>query len=390
MITSLNTFLTAIRVQIRNHTLPKKITLPVLLLLAVCSAFGQDGRSYKNIQGRYGGTSDGIYLFEDSSFLLYGYATMVFGKYNIEKELLSFYPDKPEQVFTVYARNDKTIKGIRLAFGGFERGTTLIRFDEAPVKRVFNKNANCFSAPFVYDTAYHPKQIALSHHLEALWRLPETKKEPGSFRFPVTHNDYILVYHQPDRYHDPFKGRILTKEGILLLETTLTSRQFEKQEEAPDNLEEVTQLKTAYEQSRRNETVIMYTNDRYRPFEEPDTADYTYDGASNQYISKEVFDKKKDYTLYKSEDYNADLVLRKYTRIKLEAIEKIHNAEKTDPHSLFYTTCEEPEKSYKYNNIKETAIDDKVAPVPTLAAPVPVDGALKIPHKKNEDNKRRN
>lgn len=350
----------------------KKISIFVLLLFTFFAVFAQSNTAYKNIQGRYGGTSDGIYLFEDSTFLLYGYATMVFGKYTLEKGLLSFYPDKPEQMFSVYARTDTAIKGIRLAFGGFERGSTFIRFDEAPVKRVFNEHANCFAAPFVYDTAYHPKQITLSHHLDAPWRLPETEKEPACFLLPVKATDYILVYHQPDRYHDLFKGRIITKEGGMLLESTLTSRQFAKQEEAPDRLKEVIQLKTEYEQSRGNEAV-MYTNDRYRPFEEPDTAAYVYDAASNQYISKQVFDKRKDYSRYKSNDYHSDDVLRKYTRVKLLVVDKNDAEEKTDPHSLFYTTCEEPEKSYKYKGIPETPVSHKAPLVPAVAAPVLTD-----------------
>ncbi|MCD2424009.1 hypothetical protein LQ567_14620 [Niabella pedocola] len=372
MITILNTLLSATAVPIRNHILYKQITSFLLLLLIFCTAYGQSGHSYKQLQGRYGGTSDGIYLFEDSTFLLYGYATMVFGKYTLEKELLLFYPDKPDQVFSVYARNDTAIKGIRLAFGGFERGHTFIRFDEAPVKRVFNEHANCFSAPFVYDTVYHPQQIMLSHQLDAPWRLPQTGKEPGGFLLPVKANDYILVYHQPDRYHDPFRGCIVTQEGVLLLATTLTSRQFAKQEEAPDQLREVIQLKADYKQSRGSETV-MYTNDRYRPFEEPDTAAYTYDAASNQYISNQVFDKKKDYNRHKSSDYHDDGVLRKYTRVTLQAIDKNDAEAPTDPRSLFYTTCEEPEKSYKYKGIPEIPVTDKAPLTPAPAAPVLTD-----------------
>ncbi|MBO9591572.1 MAG: hypothetical protein J7599_01605 [Niabella sp.] len=372
MIIILNTFLLPIPAQIRSYPLYKKIILPVLLLLTLYTGYGQSDHSYKQLQGRYGGTSDGIYLFEDRTFLLYGYATMVFGKYTLEKELLSFYPDKPEQVFSVYARKDTAIKGIRLAFGGFERGSTFIRFDEAPVKRVFNEHANCFSAPFVYDTIYHPRQITLSHQLDAPWRLPKTGKGPNSFLLPVQANDYILVYHQPDRYHDPFKGRIITKDGILLLATTLTSRQFAKQEDAPDQMTEVAELKAAYARSRGSETV-MYTNDRYRPFEEPDTAAYTYDAGSNQYISNQVFDKKNNYTLYKSNDYHSDAVLRKYTLVRLVETDKSDPGAKADPYPLFYTTCEEPEKSYKYKGIPEAPVTGKAPLIPTVAAPVPTD-----------------
>ncbi|MBZ4189642.1 hypothetical protein [Niabella beijingensis] len=348
----------------------KKIILPVLLLLTFSTAAAQSRDTHKSMQGRYGGTSDGICLFADSTFLLYGYATMVFGKYALEKELLSFYPDRPEQVFSVYARSDQSIKGIRMAFGGFEEGATFIRFDDHPVQRVFNEHANCFAAPFVWDTTYRPGQIGLSHRMDAPWRGEQSEKEPGSYRIPVKENDYILVYNKPDRHHDPFKGRITTKEGITLLQTTLTSRSFEKQEEADNNWQEIMQQKAAYDPTDRNDAII-YVNNHYRPSEEIDTAAYIYDTASNQYISRQVFDKEQNYRLYENNDYNSDDVLRKYTRVRLIPVEqKDPLPGKTDTRSLFYTTCEEPEKSYRYKGIKEIPDENKQLPVPTTAAPV--------------------
>ena len=68
---------------------------------------GENQERYKEISGRYG-SNDGICLFEDGTFMLYGYATAVFGHYGFEKDYLLFYTDK-QDLFEIYAHQDPSL-----------------------------------------------------------------------------------------------------------------------------------------------------------------------------------------------------------------------------------------------------------------------------------------
>lgn len=116
-----------------------RITLMLSLLYAL-NIFGQENKKdprYIQYAGGYG-SSDGVYLFDDGTFILYGYATAVFGEYKFDKDVLLFYPEKRE-LFEVYATQNKSLgSDIRINYAGFERGgKTLIRFNNANAVQKF-------------------------------------------------------------------------------------------------------------------------------------------------------------------------------------------------------------------------------------------------------------
>jgi hypothetical protein len=59
----------------------------------------------KSISGSYSqGSRGGITIYEDGTFALYGYATLVFGVYKFENEDISFTPDIPKQAFSIIGK----------------------------------------------------------------------------------------------------------------------------------------------------------------------------------------------------------------------------------------------------------------------------------------------
>ncbi|WP_260264066.1 hypothetical protein [Elizabethkingia ursingii] len=61
----------------------------IFTLLYTLNVFAQENKKdprYEQYSGGYG-SNDGIYLFEDGRFILYGYATAVFGEYSIDKDI---------------------------------------------------------------------------------------------------------------------------------------------------------------------------------------------------------------------------------------------------------------------------------------------------------------
>lgn len=326
---------------------------------------------HKKVSGKYGGTTEGIYLFEDGKFLLYGYATMIFGSYAFEKEYFRFYPDKPDHTFVIFGRKNKNItNGMKVNFKGFERGTTFIQFDNGSTKRVFNENANCFSTPYVWETSYIPKRIRLTHIFDEYWYRQPTNTE--SFTPDKDYNDFIMFYNKPDYYREPFDVSITTEGDIAALRTTLTATVYEMQRDDEDGRNEwldAEQLKTDYYRAQEKGHVL-FANNHYKLFFEADDTEYVYDQASDQYISRHAYDEKIDYNHDENDDYNSDTALKKYMQVKPAALEnKEMKSEDIDVHPVFYTTCNEPEKSYKYKGFKEkkeTAQD----PLPiTMPAP---------------------
>src|SRR5690606_28743770 len=104
---------------------------------------------YRQISGRYG-RNEGICVFEDGTFMLYGYATAVFGHFNFQNDRLLFYPDKPE-LFEVYGTLNKSLSDSTrinfVQFDGAER--TFVKLGKESTRQVFNDGADCFDGPFV-------------------------------------------------------------------------------------------------------------------------------------------------------------------------------------------------------------------------------------------------
>ena len=94
----------------------------ILLLTLLFSniVFAQkDSMMSKPTSGRYRQGTDGIYIYDDGTFALFGYATLIFGTYKIENNRVNFTPTIPRQAFTILGRENKQIeKGTKLTFEG--------------------------------------------------------------------------------------------------------------------------------------------------------------------------------------------------------------------------------------------------------------------------------
>lgn len=343
---------------------------------------------YRQYAGRYGSNS-GVCLFEDGKFLMYGYATAVFGNYTFEKDYLLFYPDRQE-LFQVYAHRNKGIgDSVRIQFAGFERGTTYVQFDKDSIRQVFNDDANCFDAPYVHQATGAPAIITLSNKLgETGWYRGQPN---NSWRFPIAKgfNDLILVYNEPRREYEDFSAMLVTtKEGtILRLSNYGGDGGYGKQ--TPDNEEqkqwqEVLTRKEQYDEVKAAGTDTVYANKHYRMFPAPDELNYTFDAATNQYISKHAAE-NEDY--FRQEQYKDDRYLKKYIRLQPDNKDSIRFAAgEVAAGSIFFTTCGEgAERSYHYDGyqVYPDLEEQTGAPVTTEPAPVP---AAEAPNKIADDD----
>lgn len=346
------------------------LTLFAWLLLATAASAQNTDKlmSYKKYAGRYGGNS-GICLFDDGKFLMYGYATAVFGRYELEKELLLFYPDKPE-LFQVFAHLNKSIgDSMRLNFKGFEKeGQTFIQFGKGNAQRVFNEDANCFSQPFVYELPGKVPGLTLSMLLEEDAYGQNKLENAWHYANSNGYNDFILVCNAPRREYEDFRGIVTgSKEGeAIRLSNYGGDAGYGKHPttEKDEQWTEILEWKNQYDQSKAAEQNVVFANRHYKVFAEEHVAAYRYDQSSNQYIGSSDNDE-----YYKQNQYNDDSKLRKYTKLQPETKQNITELKSEAGKSIFFTVCGEgSERSYKYNGyIKydepETAPPVKTAPV---------------------------
>lgn len=328
---------------------------------------------YQQVSGRYG-SSEGICLFEDSTFLLYGYATAIFGHYRFEQDRLFFTPDKPE-LFEVYATHNKSIGGhTKINFMNFEgHGRTFLQLDKDRVTQVFNDGANCFDAPFVAEENRIPKTLVLSAE-ESDYR-PLLAANAFHYENTGLYNDFMIVYHPPKREYEPFSASFYRKgtEVALMLSNFASEKGYRKNEadEADEDEQrqwkEVLEMKTQYGAETEMKQEGVFANEHYNTFS-VDMEAYDFEAARNLYVSKTAAD-NEDY--FKQNQYSDDRYLRRFVPLLPKAKSKLNTAQMHKANtSIFYTVCGEgAENSYHYKAL-DSEQEDNGTPPETIV-PVP-------------------
>ncbi len=333
-----------------------------ILSTITISSFMNNDASAQSVAGRYGGVQDGFCLFDNGRFFLYGYATLVPGTYHVEKDRIRFVPDKPANMFMVFARENKALQdSVRMYFNGFERGETFLQLNNGKTRRVFNENANCFNPPYIYEDAIVPSQIAFSH-AAGNYDVEKVENNTEIYRPEKKYNDFVLLYQKPNRYQEPFVGVITKEEGETVLRTSLTGSRGLLYEPNDKEAEEM----KAYlgEGKAKAKEDVLYANRFYKLLTEIDTAGYTYNAATGQYTAHDARPDEQ------ATEYNDVRILYKYTLL-IPASKENRKPEKAQLPPVFYTACGDPENSYRYKPLDKPSTPPD-GPIPTTTAPVQI------------------
>lgn len=352
----------------------KKYILLYTIFFFSMNTFAQNQHDprYQQYAGKYGSNS-GIYLFDDGQFMMFGYATMVFGTYLFEKDYLLFTTDKPA-LFEVYAHSNPSHgDSVRINFTRFQEGNNFVQFDNNTPQRVFNQHANCFDPPYVYEAAKVPHTFTLAALLPEGGEGKEAPNTFWSYQVEKGLNDFVFVHNPPKRVYEDFGGMLVkTEDGDALVLSNYGGRNgYPKNTEM--NKEDqawVLSIKKEYNDAKKEDKGIAYGNKHYHFFPEADLSTYTFDAASNQYISKQATE-NEDY--YRSNQYNDDRYLRKYVKLQPATMRKEgFNTDNVAAGSIFFTVCGEgSENSYHYNGyIKYDNPAEQVQAPITITAPV--------------------
>lgn len=326
---------------------------------------------YKQASGRYGG-NEGLCLFEDGTYLLYGYATAVFGTYSFEKDYLLFAPDKTE-LFEVYATQNKSIgTQAKINYIGFEgNGRCFLQLDKGAVRQVFNDDANCFDAPFVAAEKQSPASFVLSAALSD--HRPPVAANVYAYENTGLYNDFIFLYHAPRREYAPFSASLYQSgpgEILIKLSNYGGDKGYRKQnadEDEQKQWQEVLDMKEEYRVSKSAMENGILANEHYNIFM-PDLKTYNFDKAQNLYTSKTA---KDNEAYFQQNPYHDDRYLHRYVKLlpKTKSKDTAVKAGK-ESKSIFFTLCED-DLSYRYEGLEEHTESATEMPLLEPVPPVP-------------------
>jgi hypothetical protein len=321
---------------------------------------------YKKYAGRYGSTS-GISLFADGTYLLYGYATAVFGTYKIEKDRLLFTADG-QDLFEVFAsRNPSIGDSTRIDFKGFDRGSrTFVELDGFGFKPVFNENANCFGAPFVHQQAGVMNSFTLAAIPSELNQGNARGNTAWKYENVDGYNDFIFVYNRAERASEDFVAIIEKMEDgdVIKLSNYGGDGGFLKvlDEEEQGQWKEMLEWKKQYDEEKKLVQNEVFANQHYRMFPMPETSQYNFDKQLNVYKAINASQLAEDY---KRDQYNDPRFIRKYKRVTVQSKREFNpKASEQTNKSIFFTVCGAgSENSYRYKGYVAYEDPDRSAPV---------------------------
>ncbi len=291
-----------------------------------------DAQNFEEIEGSYSqGSTAGIYIYNDGTFALYGYATLVFGEYKIENEEIAFTPDIPKQAFSIMGRKNMKIEnGANFTFTRKfdDDGPTFIKIDEANFQPLFDESNEGGRPNYTIDFAKKPKTISLG------LQTPNNKHiyNTNTFSLDNEYNEFLVFYYPTNSAQKPFRGQISTKEGDTALVCGWGTFIKAKVEEEESGEDEMIRFLNQYKKERQNnkDAKEVYLNDQlktangYNYLSEQenifDITNYVFDEKSNKYIHKDLYQKGKNYRNAVVNDYHDEDILLKYQVIETSSV----------------------------------------------------------------------
>lgn len=290
----------------------------VLLFAAqMCLALCTHAQTEKDIVGYYQLRGGAHYIKADHTFLIIGYATVIVGKWSLQKEgVVTFTPDYEKSSFTLYGRHNNNIKDSSkfMLSNGLTEEETFLRLgtlnDNAPnLKRVFKPGHHCIVYPYVYVTSSKSDTISFASHPYQEIGNKAYKPEIYTFYNTEHYNDFIAFYHKDDFNNHPF-SYLYKDEKLFYSETSYGEKQDLTTALKDGELDDLSNIEFSPKE--------IYCAPGYKTYdnttdEETFRQNYKFNAQKNAFINvlnyKEGEEKKPDF------DYNNENILYRYTRI---------------------------------------------------------------------------
>ena len=248
-----------------------KYSLFLLFFTLITSLCAQEVSGVYHVRGNSpeGGTN--YVLFPDNTFVVGYFGGMITGTWKKDGDLISF-KNRVEPKFVLYGRTSTIVKDtVNVRFNVLENQGVAVGFTKQEptyLKYVFNKNANCFSYPYI-----HKQTEKVTNIYVATIPYNSASKTSASavfhFQNPENFNEFILI-NLPDEYTEDINFSARIENDLLYFDTNLegsTKRSLESLSE-----EDSFYLKN-YTQNSILPAMLEYGNEFFPYVEQPTAQD---------------------------------------------------------------------------------------------------------------------
>tara|TARA_R100000935_G_scaffold8302_2_gene17325 strand:+ start:7874 stop:8527 length:654 start_codon:yes stop_codon:yes gene_type:complete len=199
-----------------------KYSLFLLFFTLITSLCAQEVSGVYYVRGNSpeGGTN--YVLFPDNTFVVGYFGGMITGTWKKDGDLISF-KNRVEPKFVLYGRTSTIVKDtVNVRFNVRENQGVAVGFTKQEptyLKYVFNKNANCFSYPYI-----HKQTEKVTNIYVATIPYNSASKTSASavfhFQNPENFNEFILI-NLPDEYTEDINFSARIENDLLYFDTNV-------------------------------------------------------------------------------------------------------------------------------------------------------------------------
>ncbi|AUP77556.1 hypothetical protein [Flavivirga eckloniae] len=315
-----------------------------LLLITIVMFNLANAQNTPDIIGQYNlGSSSpegGSHLFvlENNHYAILYFGGIQTGQWEFTSDqTFKFSPDIKENKFELFGRHNKDLKNsTKIFFNDFEKGETFVQLKTTQEKenifqRVFNKNANCFSFPYVHTFELIGDRISFMSI-----QYDDKNTYNITFENPDKYNDFVANFTEVDSHEvQPFFATFNNGELKLINDSIVKRMPLNETDEGLEFIRKYIDMKS-------NKDTI-YINPAYNFFGDLDFEEqqdihehHVFNEQKNAFIDEEYYVEGSEYT--KSDESFHDMsIIYAYSALKIH--NKKNVSYKINEKPLFQVTC---------------------------------------------------
>ena len=268
-----------------------------------------------------------LILYNQNEYVIETFDALQVGTWQVVKgKYLHLFPNKSKSPLTIYGRHNPNIGDSTYTsfLGDRFSDKTLITYEQTTKKPInlspiFNKDANCFSFPYIHKTSGKPDQISLAYN-QNYEEFTEQEVTLYTFKNSKSFNDFIIFEHT--RNINGMPADILIGDNKLIFDEDSIAIKYSS---SGENTTEDTNSR------------FIYYNSGYKIFKSEliNSKQYSYNKKDNNYL----YDKNLE-TTYEPDisDYHNYYQVNKYE--KLQDLTKEQKQFTIAKKSIIYTVCD--------------------------------------------------
>ncbi len=322
-----------------------------MLMMIIFSGLAASQENIPKIKHVFEGNGGGIVIMDNQRFLLFGYATLVFGSYSGTDSHLQFKPDK-FPAFTAFGRSEPSLQDkVRFRFVNFDEDDNYFQLGNGETVPVLNEDKNCVNS-------YLFKEFPKRKNDTNFTLMNDQEFEPyedgiNMQQFMLEgNNDFIVIHNPMKRYYRDFEAAITKGKDGLIIHTSAYDDFAESERHSKySGYDSFMKFAEMDQLEKRSE---LYVN------EDEKLVENYIDGAPDIYLETTEFINLKNYKSDQTKNVlifngNPDELTNKYDRElrhykeilpAKSVIQQIPAASKLKK-PLFFSVCND-EKCYEY------------------------------------------